>query len=182
MRNLGLEEGSADHPFCLCLQFPALKGGWCLRAPHVTAYTHRGFSRARQCHPAEGRGPQCATWLPSTIFFCDTEPLKASPACGWRCEIGVQSLRGANNSQGELDPDNGCLGHMREEFGQVGCKYFGLDLNIIICFWILCTPLGRFLLCLGAMGHRWLAEPFSLSSGVRVCHAVLSWGFPGTLH
>ena len=53
-------------------------------------------------------------------FFCDSESLKASTASGWRGELGVQLLRGANCSQGELDSDNGCLGHMREEFGQAG--------------------------------------------------------------
>ena len=56
-------------------------------------------------------------------FFCDSESLKASTAFGWRGELGVQLLRGANCSQGELGSDNGCLGHMREEFGRVGCKY-----------------------------------------------------------
>ena len=89
----------------------------------------------------------------------------------------MQLLRGTNHSQDELDPDNGCLGHMRKEFGQVGHKYFELDLNIIVCFWILCTPLGWCLLCLGAMDRRWLGEPSLLSSRVRVCHAVLSWAF-----
>lgn len=37
-------------------------------------------------------------------------------------------LRGASCLQGELGPDNGYKGHMREGFGHVGCQVV-LDLS-----------------------------------------------------
>ena len=83
----------------------------------------RGYSEPADAILLRGETSLCSLCYPSKIFSVTVNHKRLSPASGCRWEMSVCLLRGTSYSQGELDPDNGGKGHLRDELGRVGCQF-----------------------------------------------------------